>query len=213
MIPILTAEELRVLGCLIEKQITTPDYYPMSLNAITNACNQKNNREPAVQYDEVTVQKALDTLRSKGLAAVITGAGIRAPKYRHYFKEKSGLSDGQIAVLTELMLRGPQTPGELRSRAERMYPFAGLEEVDEILRDFCEREAPLAVKLPRLPGQKEPRFMHLLAGPPDLSAWSESAPESQGDAGLLVLERRVTDLEAQVAQLKGAFEAWKAQFE
>ena len=212
MIPILTAEELRVLGCLIEKQITTPEYYPMSLNAIINACNQKSAREPMVQYDEVTVQKALDSLRAKGLAAVITGAGIRSPKYRHYFKEKSGLGDAQIAVLTELMLRGPQTPGELRARAERMYAFAGLEEVDEILRDFCEREAPLAIKLPRLPGQKEQRFMHLLAGPPDMSSWSQ-AVVSQGDAQLLALEKKVALLEQEMAQLKRAFEAWKAQFE
>jgi uncharacterized protein len=214
MIPELNPVELRVLGCLVEKQITTPEYYPMSLNAVTNACNQKNNREPVVQYDELIVHKALDSLRNKGLATVLTGAGIRAPKYRHYFKEKTGFSDAQIAVLTELMLRGAETPGEVRSRAERLYPFDDLQQVETLLQEFCEGESPLVMRLPRLAGQKEQRYMHLLGGQPDLSAWSESVPsEANSEPQLLDLEKKVAVLEKEVADLKRAFAEWKAQFE
>lgn len=213
MIPVLNKIELRVLGSLVEKQNTTPEYYPMSLNAVTNACNQKNNREPVVQYDEVTVQKSLDSLRTKGLATVLTGAGIRTPKYRHYFKEKTGFSDAQIAVLTELVLRGPETPGEVRSRAERLYPFNDLQEVEKLLMEFCEGESPLAMRLPRLAGQKEQRFMHLLGGQPDLTAW-ENAPEVvNSDVQLLTLEKKVAVLEEELQKLKRTFAEWKAQFE
>jgi uncharacterized protein len=214
MIPELDAVELRVLGCLVEKQVTTPEYYPLSLNAVTNACNQKNNREPVVQYDEVTVQKALDSLRTKGLATVLTGAGIRAPKYRHYLKEKTDLSDAQIAVLTELILRGAETPGEVRSRAERLYPFDNLQEVEKLLQEFCEGESPLAMRLPRLAGQKEQRYMHLLGGTPDLSAWNQAAlPVVDDENRVPALEEKVTALEKEVGDLKRAFAEWKAQFE
>ncbi|RPI00200.1 MAG: DUF480 domain-containing protein [Calditrichaeota bacterium] len=214
MLPLLNDVEVRVLGCLVEKQITTPEYYPLTLNAVTNACNQKSNRDPVLQLDDVTVQIALDSLREKSLAAVITGAGIRTPKYRHYFKEKLQLSDEQVAVLCELMLRGPQTPGELRSRGERMYPFENLAQVETVLQEFCQQEPPLVIQLPRLSGQKELRYVHLLGGMPDISKWSESAPVSENEKGRWeTLEKRVALLEQNLAELSRSFYEWKKQFE
>jgi uncharacterized protein len=207
--------ELRVLACLVEKQLTTPEYYPMTLNAATNACNQKSNREPIVQYDDNQVQHALDQLRQKGLAAVVTGAGIRTPKYKHYFKENLNLSDSQIAILCELMLRGPQTVGELRTRTERLHPFLDLTEVDVVLTELMGLEKPLVIRLPRQAGQKEQRFTHLLAGEPDLAGWvthTEMA-EPVTSERLEVLEERVDALQNELAALKQAFTKWKAQFD
>ncbi|MGE5892483.1 MAG: YceH family protein, partial [bacterium] len=160
----LTDVEVRVLGCLIEKAITTPDYYPLTLNALTNACNQKSNRNPVVSYEETTVVRGLDGLRDKGLANMVYKADSRAPKYQHFFVEKLELSPGDVAVLCELMIRGPQTPGELRAHTERMHDFGGLEEIEGALRGLMEREHPLVVRLPRQPGRKEQRYAHLLSG-------------------------------------------------
>ncbi len=212
---ILDQEEARVLACLVEKELTTPEYYPMTVNAITNACNQKSNRNPVLQYDELTVQQTLDRLRAKGLAAMVTGAGIRTPKYRHYFKDKLKLSDPQVAILCELMLRGPQTPGELRGRAERMFPFVDLTEVDAVLQELSGGEAPLIRQLPRQPGQKEQRYVHLLCGEPDLSTWSFAPDASdEGDrVRIAALEEKVAALAQELNALKEAFLNWKAQFE
>src|SRR5271156_1780022 len=154
--------EARVLGSLLEKEITTPEYYPLSLNALLNACNQKSNRDPMVHFDEETVDRVLDVLRDKGLLLNITGAGSRVPKYGHRLSEKLNLGRREMAVLCELMLRGPQTLGELRTRAERMHPFDDLAEVESVL----DRMPELAVKLPRRPGEKEARYAHLLSGAP-----------------------------------------------
>ena len=211
----LDQEEARVLACLVEKELTTPEYYPMTVNAITNACNQKSNRNPVVQYDEVTVQRVLDRVRAKGFAAVVTGAGIRTPKYRHYFKEKLHLGDAQVAILCELMLRGPQTPGELRGRAERMFPFADLSGVDAVLQELTAGDKPFIRQLPRQPGQKEQRYVHLLCGEPDLSAWN-FAPDAtdEGDrVRIAALEEKVESLTHELGLLKKSFEDWKAQFE
>jgi uncharacterized protein len=215
MAVLLNEVELRVLGCLIEKEITTPDYYPLTLNAVTTACNQKSNRNPVIQYEESTVQQALDSLRQKGLAAVVTGAGIRTPKYRHYGREKLGLQNDQIAILCELLLRGPQTLGELRTHAERMFTFLDLSEVENVLQEMASREQPLAQRLPRQSGHKEQRFIHLLGGEPDLSQWSE-APEIAAPVTaerMELLEARMGRLEEEMTDLAKSFKEWKAQFE
>ncbi len=148
----LDAEEVRILGSLLEKEITTPEYYPLSINALLNACNQKSNRDPVVHWDEDTLERALYRLREKGLLVSITGAGSRVPKYGHRISEKLNLGRRELAILCELMLRGPQTLGELRTRAERMHPFGDLAEVESVLDHMPE----LVTKLPRRPGRRKP---------------------------------------------------------
>src|SRR4051812_3004950 len=166
--PPLTAAEVRVLGSLIEKQITTPDYYPLTLNALTNACNQLTNRDPVVAFDETTVVRALDGLRDKRLATLFAGAESRVAKYKHTLTDRLLLTPAEIAVLCVLMLRGPQTVGELRTRSERLFAFDTLPEVEETLNVLAARQSqPLVTKLPRQPGTKESRYAHLLAGPPE----------------------------------------------
>ena len=166
MEPLLTPEELRVLGCLIEKGITTPDYYPMTLNALTAACNQKSNRAPVVQYNEKTVVRTLDSLRDKELVRVVSGHDARVPKYYHRFNDVRGFTGPEVAVLCELMLRGPQTPGELRSRGSRMHPFENRAEVEAVLESLMNREAGAAVvRLPRQAGFKESRLRPSARGP------------------------------------------------
>ena len=163
---ILSAEEVRVVGALVEKQVTTPEYYPLTLNALVNACNQISNRDPVVSYDEQTVARAIDTLRDKGLAREVRTADGRVPKYRHVLDEAIKLSKAEMAVMCVLMLRGPQTVGELRSRTERLYSFSGLQFVEATLEDLAASEGrrPLVMKLPRASGQKEARYAHLLGG-------------------------------------------------
>lgn len=162
----LDADEVRVLGSLLEKEITTPEYYPLSLNALLNACNQKSNRDPVVHFDEDTIERLLSVLRDKGWSLNITGAGSRVPKYGHRLAEKLNLGRRELAVLCELMLRGPQTLGELRTRAERMHPFDDLAEVESVL----DRMPELVTKLPRRLGEKEARYSHLLSGVPGPAA-------------------------------------------
>ena len=181
------AVEIRVLGCLIEKQRTTPDAYPLSLNSLRLACNQTTNREPVVDYDEGTIRAALDRLSHRGWARLASGPGSRAVKFRHLLDEALGLSDAQISVLAVLMLRGAQTPGELKQRTERLHPFASLTEVEETLGELIERE--LLRRLARRSGQKEQRYAHRLG-----SAETEEAP-------LTSLEDRVARLEEQIAEL------------
>src|SRR5712691_11127655 len=152
--------EVRVLGALLEKEITTPEYYPLSLNALLNACNQKSNRDPMVNFDETTLQHALQSLRDKGLLLTITGAGSRVPKYGHRISEKLNLGRRELAILCELMLRGPQTLGELRTHADRMHPFEDLAQVESVI----ERLSELITRLPRRTGEKEARYAHLLSG-------------------------------------------------
>ena len=164
MEPILNENEIRVLGCLIEKEMTTPDYYPLTLNALTNACNQKSNRDPVVDLEETDVVRALDALRMKGLAMQAHGEGSRVPKYRHSLAEKLFLEPEELAILCELFLRGPQTVGELRGRAGRMHDFEDLAQVEAVLQELMERQPPMAAKLPRQPGRKEHRYAHLLGG-------------------------------------------------
>jgi uncharacterized protein len=179
--------ELRVLGCLIEKQRTTPDVYPLSLNSLRLACNQTTNRDPVVSYDEETIRAALDRLAHRGWVRLASGPGSRAVKFRHLFDEALGLSDAQISVLCVQMLRGAQTPGELKQRSERLHPFASLADVESTLSELTERE--LVVRLPRRPGQKEQRYAHTLGE----DAVEQPLPTS--------LEDRVARLEEQMAEL------------
>lgn len=213
---LLSETEARVLACLVEKELTTPEYYPLTLNALTNACNQKSNRDPVVQYDEPTVQQTLDALRNKGLVTCVTGAGMRVPKFRHNFPEKYQLEEGETAILCELMLRGYQTPGELRARAERMYPFVDLDEVGSVLESLSVRVPPLILKLPRQSGHKEQRYAHLLCGEIDVSSISmQTASEeiASEDRRIAVLELKIREIEAELQSLKKSFLDWKAQFD
>lgn len=196
--PILTTPvEARVLGSLLEKEISTPEYYPLSLNALLNACNQKNNREPVMRLDEQDVRDALRALEDHQLAGPVRGADSRVTKYEHHLQEAFNFTRGETAVLCELLLRGPQTPGELRNRAERLYHFEELSDVVSVLQHLMQREPALVAVLPRQPGAREVRYAHLLCGEPVLPAASP---------GELVTGPSTTDrllqLEAEVAQLR-----------
>jgi uncharacterized protein YceH (UPF0502 family) len=194
-----TPAELRILGCLIEKQRTTPDVYPLTLNALRLACNQATNRDPVVEYDDETIRVGLAGLSRKGWARLASGPGSRVVKYRHLLDEAIGVSHAQLALLAVLMLRGPQTPGELKLRTERLHPFASLHEIDGVLEGLIERE--LVARLPRRPGQKETRYEQLLGK--DLAQPSDEAAGSADDR-IGALEERVTVLEDELAALRRA---------
>jgi uncharacterized protein YceH (UPF0502 family) len=220
MEPILNDIEIRVLGCLIEKEMTTPDYYPLTLNALTNACNQKSNRDPVMNLEETDVVRALDGLRLKGLAMQAHGEGSRVPKYRHSLAEKLYLEPEESAILCELLLRGPQTVGELRGRADRMHSFEDLARVEAVLQELTERQPPLVIKLPRQPGRKEHRFGHLLAGEPEFAPEDRlPAPEAATvkvraeNERIEALEQEVATLREEVAELRRALEQFRSQFE
>src|SRR5579862_7518237 len=199
--------EVRVLGALLEKDQTTPEYYPLTLNALVNACNQKSSREPIVNYNEETVTEALASLQHRGLALRISGAGHRVEKYGHRLGEKLNLGRREVPLLCVLMLRGPQTVGELRGRTERMHDFADLEEVESVLHSLTEREPePFVTSLPR------GRWAHLLGGTPDASA-HERAEEVASVSADHDLAERVTVLEREVAELKQTLESFRKQFE
>ena len=204
--------EVRILGCLIEKGITTPDYYPLTLNALTNACNQKSNRSPVVSYEDSTVVRGLDGLREKGLAEKIFKADSRVPKYQHSFPEKYNLSNDYVAVLCELMLRGPQTVGEIRNRASRMYTFESLHEVEELLRNLMEKEPPMIVKLPRQVGRKEQRFMHLLSGKPEIREDEQTLREEPATVRVRAENEKIARLEEELAALRREFDILKNDF-
>ena len=194
--------EVRVLGCLIEKQRTTPDVYPLSLNALRVACNQATNRDPVVDYDEGTVRAALDRLGRRGWTRLASGPGSRAAKFRHLLDEALDLVPSQLSLLAVLMLRGPQTPGELKARAERLYPFGTLEDVQRSLESLLERE--LVERLPRRPGQKEERYRQILGG--EGAGAAPAAPEAAAVASDMDLASRVARLEQQVAALQRALD-------
>jgi len=204
--------EVRVLGSLLEKEVTTPEYYPLSLNALVNACNQKSNRDPVVEFDSDTVDQALQSLRDRGLLLVITGAGSRVPKYGHRFAEKLNLGRRELAILCELMLRGPQTVGELRTHCERMHPFDDLEEVEAVM----DRLPELIVKLMRRPGEKEVRYAHLLSGTPLISETAEESDQpirADRPDRIGLLEAEVAQLRDELENLKQQFAGFKRQFE
>jgi uncharacterized protein YceH (UPF0502 family) len=202
----LNPESARVLGCLIEKEITTPEYYPLSLNALINACNQKSNRDPVMTLDEDAVRLALRNLTDKGLARHATSEG-RVPKYEHDVNNALQLSRREVAILCELLVRGPQTPGELRSRAERMYKFESLDDVNASLQRLIERDPALAVILPRQPGTKEARYAHTLL-PIDIQPTHEAPPHRQPSEST---EARIVKLESEVQDLRREIEEMKAK--
>jgi uncharacterized protein YceH (UPF0502 family) len=211
--------EVRVLGSLIEKELTTPEYYPLSLNSLTNACNQKSNRDPVLALTEEEVVRALDSLRFKQLV-VLSADGGRVPKYRHLLAEKLGLMPSEQAIICELLVRGPQTVGELRTRGERMHPFGDLAAVEEVLQELMGRETPLIALLPRQPGRKEGRYAQLFSGMPDTSAEEhETAPEAARvrvmaeNERISKLEEEVAAMRSEVAALQQQMAEFKAQFE
>jgi len=214
----LTENQVRVLGSLIEKDITTPEYYPLSLNALVNACNQKSNRDPVMQLDEDAVRDALEGLQEQRLAGPARGADSRVTKYEQRLQEVFNFTRPEIAVLSVLLLRGPQTPGELRGRAERMHRFETLEDVQSALQKLMQREPPLAKVLPRQPGTKESRYAHLLAGdvveaeaPVQSRATAERNPV---DAERISrLEGEVASLRGEVGELRDQMERFRKQFE
>jgi uncharacterized protein YceH (UPF0502 family) len=197
------AVELRVLGCLLEKQRTTPDQYPLTLNALRNACNQTTNRDPVVAYEEAEIHEALQRLARRGWTRLASGAGSRAAKYRQLFDEAVGLADDEVAILSVLMLRGPQTPGELKQRTERMHPFGELADVHGTLDELGRRE--LVERLERRPGQKEERYRHLLGEAAPVA--SDSTPTSPPAARIGDLDERVEALEAEVRRLRAELDA------
>ncbi len=218
MIPKLDELGVRVLGALVEKDMSTPEYYPLSLNALVNACNQKSNREPVVSFDAGTVESALDSLREKKLALVHTGGDNRVPKYSHRLSETLNLGNRELAILCELLLRGPQTPGELNSRARRLYAFDDLAAVESCLDRLMKWEPqPLVVKLPRQPGARESRYAHLLSGElvaPVTTAEPRPFERQESVADRLArLEAEVEALRDTVLRLELEFRGFRKQFE
>jgi uncharacterized protein YceH (UPF0502 family) len=213
MAPQLSDVEARVLGVLVEKESTTPEYYPLSLNALVNACNQKSNRDPVMTLEEETVRQALRSLSDQAMARS-AGGDSRVPKFEHRLNELYNFHRHEIAVLCVLLLRGPQTPGELRTRAERMYAFEDLEAVHSALHLLMRREPPLAKILPRQPGTKESRYMHLLSGS-DAPA-NHSQPEQAEERPHSILssqsETRLAQIETEIAELRTELEALREQF-
>jgi uncharacterized protein len=219
---LMNAVEVRVVGSLVEKQLATPEYYPLTLNALINACNQLTGREPVVAYDERTVARALENLREKQLIWQVSAAGARVPKYEHRLSEKFKLAEQEVAVMAVLMLRGPQTVGEIKGRTGRMYEFGELAEVEMTLESLMTAEQPLVVRLPRQPGTKESRYAHLLAGEVHVEEQAAAAAPRAEAAVLEVraenervarLESEVEDLRQQFAELQQQFLDFKRQFE
>ncbi len=215
----LSEHEVRVLGALVEKESTTPDYYPLSLHALINACNQRSNRDPVMNLDESAVREALDSLHTKGLAGPVSSAESRVTKYGHRLQESFNFDRRETALLCVLFLRGPQTPGELRGRSERVYRFDDLATVESSLHRLIERQPPLVKRLPRLPGTKESRYAHLFAG--DVEGWDAGAEPARdaeaatslSDQRVARLEERVAALEEELVELKQQFAAFRKQFE
>ena len=210
--------EARVIGCMLEKQITTPDQYPLSLNALLSACNQKSNREPVMSLDEPTVQRTLDALSRKHLVLERSGFGSRVPKYQHLFCNTEygslKLCAQELAIVCELLLRGPQTPGELRSRAARMASSADVSEVEAALQNLLQRGPPLVARLPREPGRREVRYTHLFSGEPPAQESAPSAMAADAGGGTEAgdtLAQRIARIEEEVRQLRAELQELKSQ--
>ena len=217
-IPLLSEIETRVLGSLVEKELTTPEYYPLSLNALVNACNQKSNRDPVMNLDEEAVREALRALDKKGLAGPADNMVSRVSKYEHRLQEAYNFTRHETALLAELLLRGPQTPGELRSRADRMHKFDDLGIAQTTLQRLMLREPPLVKVLPRQPGTKEARYAHLLMGdvqaPPAESPTAIAAMSSAESAlRIAQLENQVEKIQSDITEMKQQFAAFRKQFE
>ena len=207
----LNETEARVVGALVEKQLTTPEYYPLTLNALVAACNQKTNREPVVAYDEDTVTRALDNLRERNLVYVFYGSTSRVPKYKHMLPDVYELEPSETAVICVLLLRGAQTLGELRERTGRLYEFHGLGDVNETLDALMKRDEPLVLKLERQPGQKEARFAHLLSGEVVAAAYTYT-PKADF-SGKQAENERIENLERELENLRSEFNLFRQEFE
>jgi uncharacterized protein len=203
-LPVLDAEEVRVLSVLMEKARTTPDYYPMTVNSLIAACNQKTSRKPVVQYDEPTVVQTLNALKKRGLVSTATGGSDRSVKWKHNFAIVFPVIPSEVAIICLLMLRGPQTPGELNTNSGRMYEFESIEEVQEVLERLSASEPAYLLQLPRRAGQKEVRYAHLLSGTPEIT--DDDLEEAVGGRSSSGLEARVTKLEQELAELREAFD-------
>jgi uncharacterized protein YceH (UPF0502 family) len=216
-VALLTETEARVLGSLVEKQITTPEYYPLTLNSLTLACNQKNNRNPVTSLTEAEVEHALDGLREKNLAYVFHGSTSRVPKYKHVAPEVLQLNPAELAAMCVLMLSGALTIGEIRTRGSRLYDFSGLEEVEQTLHALSTREPDaLVTKLPRQAGQKDARFAQLLCGevtPEQITEEQAATKPARRTSGSDELEQRVEALTAEMESLRQQFEEFRKQFE
>jgi uncharacterized protein YceH (UPF0502 family) len=208
-LPILDAAQLRVLGALMEKCKTTPDYYPMTLNGLSAACNQKTSRKPVVQYDDSTIINALNSLKIAGLISTATGGSIRNIKYKHNFAIVFPLVPAEVAIMCLLFLRGPQTPGEINTNSGRLYEFETLEEVQAVLEKLASAQPPYLKQLPRKPGQKEVRYMHLFTG--NLEAFEEEYMTDESPKVNNNLEQRLAKVEEELAELKAAFEALRKE--
>lgn len=209
--PFLDAVEVRILGALIEKELTTPEYYPLSLNAMTTACNQSTNRHPVTHFDEPTVDQGLERLRQKSLIHVVHKADSRVIRYRHVARETLKIDAPEAAALCVLLLRGPQTVGEIRTRSNRMHDFENLEAVESVLQRLISRPEPLVVRLPRQPGQKEIRYAHVLSGHSDLDE-SPPSPET-GEDRVSRLEATAEELRRDLNELREQFDRLRKQFE
>ena len=208
----LDAVEVRVLGSLAEKQLTTPEYYPLTLNALRTACNQKSNRDPVVDLDDRTLVRALESLRGKQFARQVSGGDQRVPRYYHLLPERLDLEVPALAALCVLMLRGPQTSGEIRGRSGRLHSFADPAAVEAVLTGLMDRDPPLAVLLPRQPGRKERRFAHLLSGAPDVPPPEEEGPDEPAALLVRAEDRRLEQVEKKVEKLRAELEALRREF-
>lgn len=215
MSTILNEAEARVIGSLVEKQLTTPEYYPLTLNALTAACNQKSNRDPVMSLDETSILAAIDSLRDKNLVYLFYGSSSRTVKYKHMLPNVFELEAPAVAVIALLLLRGAQTVGEIRGRSDRLYPFSSLGEVQETLDELASRSEPLIVRLERQPGQKEARYAHLLSGEIDVEALAASVVRTQNTASpdkIEALEAEVQRLGEELRNFRDEFERFKEQF-
>jgi uncharacterized protein len=218
MVEILNETEARVIGSLVEKQLTTPEYYPLTLNALVAACNQKSNREPVVSYDESTVTNTLERLRDRNLVYVFYGSTSRVPKYKHMLPSVYELEPPEVAVICVMLLRGPQTLGELRTRTERLYGFSGLGEIQETLDGLTRRDEPLVLKIDRQPGQKEARYAHLISGPIDIEAYTAAAVSQRSHSGadngrIEKLEQEIERLSSELTSFRETFDEFRKQFD
>lgn len=217
MSTILTETEVRVLGSLVEKQLTTPEYYPLTLNALTAACNQKSNRDPVMSLDETPILAAIDSLRDKNLVYLYYGSTSRTVKYKHMLPSVYELEPPAVAVIALLLLRGPQTVGELRGRSDRLYEFSGLGEVQETLDDLADRSEPLILKLERQPGQKEARNVHLLSGEVDVAALNVVREQHSAGGGsnerVAKLEQEIERLSSELTSFRETFDEFRKQFD
>ncbi len=206
--------EARIIGCLIEKENATPDYYPLTLNALTNACNQKSNRSPVVDYDEESVEQALESLQKRDIVYLFFGSGSRTRKYKHLLPKLLELDQPETAIICVLLLRGAQTLGELNQRTGRLYAFSGIDEVHQTVDALIKRDEPLIIELPKQPGQKEGRYMHLLSGEIDLENFVLDIPVPRsGNSQTEALKQELGELRAEFEAFKTEFAEFKKQFD